>query len=89
MILRGQRTQVGFIVLIGLAAEERRPTAIVEFAREGWTQSLGTATEAARLRMRPILMMSSALTSASCGEFGPWAPVRSCGRRSGRRCSPA
>ena len=65
VIMRGQDnnilTQVGFIVLIGLAA--KNAILIVEFAkqledqgRDRWT----AAVEAARLRLRPILMTSLA-----------------------------
>jgi hydrophobe/amphiphile efflux-1 (HAE1) family protein len=65
VILRGQDnnilTQVGFVVLIGLAA--KNAILIVEFAKQledsgldRWT----AAVEAARLRLRPILMTSFA-----------------------------
>ena len=65
VILRGQDnnilTQVGFIVLIGLAA--KNAILIVEFAHqiegEGRTR-FEAAVEAARLRMRPIIMTSLA-----------------------------
>jgi len=65
VILRGQDnnilTQVGFIVLIGLAA--KNAILIVEFAKQ--LQDRGrdrrqAAVEAARLRLRPILMTSFA-----------------------------
>jgi len=65
VILRGQDnnilTQVGFVVLIGLAA--KNAILIVEFARQ--LEDLGrtrwqAAVEATRLRLRPILMTSFA-----------------------------
>ncbi|MEQ1695798.1 MAG: multidrug efflux RND transporter permease subunit [Hyphomicrobiaceae bacterium] len=65
VILRGQDnnilTQVGFIVLVGLAA--KNAILIVEFASQLETAGrdrFAAATEAARLRMRPILMTSLA-----------------------------
>jgi hydrophobe/amphiphile efflux-1 (HAE1) family protein len=65
VILRGQDnnilTQVGFIVLIGLAA--KNAILIVEFAKQledSGRDRLGAAVEAARLRFRPILMTSLA-----------------------------
>jgi hydrophobe/amphiphile efflux-1 (HAE1) family protein len=65
VVLRGQDnnilTQVGFIVLIGLAA--KNAILIVEFAKQledrGMTR-FEAATEAAQLRLRPILMTSFA-----------------------------
>jgi multidrug efflux pump subunit AcrB len=65
VVLRGQDnnilTQVGFIVLIGLAA--KNAILIVEFAKqledEGRSR-MEAAIEAARLRLRPILMTSLA-----------------------------
>jgi hydrophobe/amphiphile efflux-1 (HAE1) family protein len=65
VILRGQDnnilTQVGFIVLIGLAA--KNAILIVEFAKQVEDQGRDrrtAAVEAARLRLRPILMTSLA-----------------------------
>jgi hydrophobe/amphiphile efflux-1 (HAE1) family protein len=56
-------TQIGFIVLIGLAA--KNAILIVEFARQLEDKGLDVveaAVEAARLRLRPILMTSLAFT---------------------------
>ena len=65
VIVRGQDnnilTQVGFIVLIGLAA--KNAILIVEFAKQLEDQGRdrwAAAVEAARLRLRPILMTSLA-----------------------------
>jgi multidrug efflux pump len=65
VLLRGQDnnilTQVGFIVLIGLAA--KNAILIVEFARAQEEQGrtvVQAALEAVRLRLRPILMTSFA-----------------------------
>ena len=65
VVLRGQDnnilTQVGFIVLIGLAA--KNAILIVEFAKQLQDQGRdrrAAAVEAARLRFRPILMTSMA-----------------------------
>jgi multidrug efflux pump subunit AcrB len=65
VVLRGQDnnilTQVGFIVLIGLAA--KNAILIVEFAKQLEDQGRdrwAAAIEAARLRLRPILMTSLA-----------------------------
>ncbi len=54
-------TQIGFIVLVGLAC--KNAILIVEFARERVEQGMGiieAAIEACRLRLRPILMTSFA-----------------------------
>ena len=65
VVLRGQDnnilTQVGFVVLIGLAA--KNAILIVEFAKQLEDQGRSrwdAAVEAARLRLRPILMTSLA-----------------------------
>src|SRR5262249_4427761 len=65
VVLRGQDnnilTQVGFVVLIGLAA--KNAILIVEFAKQLEDQGRDrwvAAVEAARLRLRPILMTSFA-----------------------------
>jgi multidrug efflux pump len=67
VFLRGQDnnifTQIGFVVLVGLAC--KNAILIVEFARQqldtGKTR-IEAAAEAARLRLRPILMTSFAFT---------------------------
>jgi len=56
-------TQIGFIVLLGLAA--KNAILIVEFARqleEQGSDIVSAAVEACRLRLRPILMTSLAFT---------------------------
>jgi hydrophobe/amphiphile efflux-1 (HAE1) family protein len=65
VVLRGQDnnilTQVGFVVLIALAA--KNAILIVEFAKQledRGTDRFAAAVEAARLRLRPILMTSLA-----------------------------
>ncbi len=65
VVLRGQDnnilTQVGFIVLIGLAA--KNAILIVEFAKQledSGKDRFEAAVEAARLRLRPVLMTSFA-----------------------------
>ena len=65
VVIRGQDnnilTQVGFIVLIGLAA--KNAILIVEFAKQledGGRDRFAAAVEAAHLRLRPILMTSLA-----------------------------
>ena len=65
VVIRGQDnnilTQVGFIVLIGLAA--KNAILIVEFAKQledGGRDRFDAAVEAAHLRLRPILMTSLA-----------------------------
>ena len=65
VVLRGQDnnilTQVGFIVLIGLAA--KNAILIVEFAKQiedAGRDRFAAAVEAAHLRLRPILMTSLA-----------------------------
>jgi hydrophobe/amphiphile efflux-1 (HAE1) family protein len=65
LLLRGMDnnilTQIGFVVLIGLAA--KNAILIVEFARQAEDQGLSrwdAAVQAARTRLRPILMTSFA-----------------------------
>jgi len=52
-------TQIGFIVLVGLAA--KNAVLIVEFAKqqhEGGKDRFAAAVEASRLRLRPVMMTS-------------------------------
>ncbi|HEX2237247.1 MAG TPA: efflux RND transporter permease subunit, partial [Gammaproteobacteria bacterium] len=65
LLLRGMDVnilaQVGFVVLVGLAA--KNAILIVEFARQAEVEGkdrFAAATEAARTRLRPILMTSLA-----------------------------
>jgi multidrug efflux pump subunit AcrB len=56
-------TQIGFVVLIGLAA--KNAILIVEFAKQledGGMNRVDAAVEASRVRLRPILMTSFAFT---------------------------
>jgi AcrB/AcrD/AcrF family len=56
-------TQIGFVVLVGLAC--KNAILIIEFAKDEMDRGkdrLTAATEAARLRLRPILMTSFAFT---------------------------
>jgi multidrug efflux pump subunit AcrB len=94
VILRGQDnnilTQVGFVVLIGLAA--KNAILIVEFARQLEDQGRSrwdAAVEATRLRLRPILMTSFAFILGVTPLVGRSAPARNCARRSAPRCSSA
>ncbi len=83
-------TQIGMVVLIGLAA--KNAILIVEFARQaeeqlGMTPAEGAA-HAARTRLRPILMTSVAFI---CGVAPAGVRVRrrapSCATRWASRCS--
>jgi hydrophobe/amphiphile efflux-1 (HAE1) family protein len=84
VVLRGQDnnilTQVGFVVLIGLAA--KNAILIVEFARQLEDRGhdrFAAAVEAARLRFRPILMTSLAFifgVSTMVWSIGAGAELR-------------
>jgi multidrug efflux pump len=73
-------TQIGFIVLVGLSA--KNAILIVEFARElefAGKKPWEAAVEAARLRLRPILMTSMAFimgTVPLVTSFGAGAEMR-------------
>ena len=90
-MLRGQDnnilTQVGFIVLIGLAA--KNAILIVESAtqlEEGGRTRWEAAVEAARLRFRPILMTSLAFIFGVFPLVWQLEPARNCARPSPPRC---
>jgi multidrug efflux pump len=73
-------TQIGFIVLVGLSA--KNAILIVEFARElefAGKSPMEAAIEAARLRLRPILMTSMAFVMGTVPlvySFGAGAEMR-------------
>jgi multidrug efflux pump len=73
-------TQIGFIVLVGLSA--KNAILIVEFARElefAGKTPFEAAIEAARLRLRPILMTSMAFVMGTLPlvySFGAGAEMR-------------
>jgi multidrug efflux pump len=84
-------TQIGFIVLVGLAC--KNAILIVEFARERVEHGLTpveAAIEACRLRLRPILMTSFAFIMGvvPAGDRKRRQAAR-CARRSALPCSPA
>jgi HAE1 family hydrophobic/amphiphilic exporter-1 len=83
-------TQIGFIVLVGLAC--KNAILIVEFARERVEHGLApldAAVEACRLRLRPILMTSFAFIMGVVPLGHAAAPAAKCARPSASRCSPA
>ena len=84
-------TQIGFVVLVGLAA--KNAILIVEFARqleEHGRNRFDAAVEACRLRLRPILMNVLRLHARRGAALHCiLAPARRCASRSVPRCSTA
>ncbi len=85
-------TQIGLVVLIGLAA--KNAILIVEFARQGemehGLERHEAAAEAGRTRLRPILMTSFAfIFGVAPAGLRHAAPGRRCARRWAWRCSSA
>ena len=83
--LRGQDnnilTQVGLIVLVGLAA--KNAILIVEFAKQMEETGKGlieATVEAARLRLRPILMTAFAFILGCCRWRSPRVRAQRCAR---------
>ena len=83
-------TQIGIVTLIGLAA--KNAILIVEFAklrREEGLSIVDAAVEAARIRLRPILMTSFAFILGVVPLVMPAAPAPAPGVRWAPRSSPA
>ena len=83
-------TQIGFVVLVGLAC--KNAILIVEFAKqreEHGSDRFEAAVEACRLRLRPILMTSFAFILGFFPSCLLGAPVRKCGSLWARRFSLA
>ena len=81
--------QVGLITVVGLAA--KNAILIVEFATSCATQGMGireAAIEAARERLRPILMTSFAFILGVLPLMLASAPARRAATRSAPACSP-
>jgi HAE1 family hydrophobic/amphiphilic exporter-1 len=76
------------VLLVGLGA--KNAILIVEFAKANRERGLGpgqSAVDAARLRLRPILMTALAFILGVLPLVHATAPVLRAGRRSARRCS--
>ena len=83
-------TQVGFVVLIGLAC--KNAILIVEFARDRQQEGASrfdAAVEAARVRLRPIVMTSVVLHPHGAAVLRRRAPAPRCAARWARPCSGA
>ena len=82
--------QVGFVVLVGLAA--KNAILIVEFARDRQQEGASmfeAAVEAARVRLRPIIMTSLAFILGVFPLVIAEGPAPRCAARWARRFSPA
>ncbi|MFA6543257.1 MAG: efflux RND transporter permease subunit, partial [Limisphaerales bacterium] len=83
-------TQIGLIVLIGLAC--KNAILIVEFAKHKQDEGaspIDAAIEACRLRLRPILMTSIAFIAGVFRSSSPPARARKCAARWASPCSAA
>jgi multidrug efflux pump len=82
--------QIGFVVLVGLAA--KNAILIVAFAKERQAEGVSAfdaTVQAAKVRLRPIIMSRSPSSWASSRWWSPAGRGRRCGTHWAWRCSPA